>query len=147
VIAMSMPGIDPSGLGRSLEEAMRLLNQATGASAAPPDGPSAQDLVGRGAAADGQVSAEVSAFGRLESVEIDPRLLRAGISAAEVAAHVVEAVRAAQDDERVQRSSALGAPDTAALTKQLERVSEDAFRGFNRMVSDLDAITRRMDRG
>ncbi|MEV4617173.1 YbaB/EbfC family nucleoid-associated protein [Asanoa sp. NPDC049573] len=147
---MSMPGIDPSGLGRSLEEAMRLLNQATGGGAAPSGpgpapGQSVEGLVGRGVAADGQVSAEVSAFGRLETVEIDPRLLRAG--AAAVAEFVVEAVRAAQDDERTQRSSALGTPDTAALTKQLERVSEDAFRGFDRMVSDLDAITRRMDRG
>ncbi|HEV7711176.1 MAG TPA: YbaB/EbfC family nucleoid-associated protein [Asanoa sp.] len=144
---MSMPGIDPSGLGRSLEEAMRLLNQATGAgtppSGAPPQPP--DELVGRGSAADGQVEAEVSAFGRLESLVIDPRLLRAG--GADVAEFVVEAVRAAQDDERARRAAALGAPDTAALTKQLERVSEDAFRGFDRMVSDLDAITRRMDRG
>jgi len=147
---MSMPGIDPSGLGRSLEEAMRLLNQATGAGAppsgAPPaGGPLVDGLVGRGVAADGQVEAEVSAFGRLESLVIDPRLLRA--DPASVAELVVEAVRAAQDDERAQRASTLGSPDTPALAKQLERVSADAYRGFNKMIGDLDAITRRMDRG
>ncbi|GIF52355.1 hypothetical protein DFJ67_8125 [Asanoa ferruginea] len=141
---MSMPGIDPSGLGRSLEEAMRLLNQASGGGTPPADAPPLE-LFGHGSAADGQVEAEVSAFGRLESLVIDPRLLRAG--GADVAEFVVEAVRAAQDDERTRRTAAVGTPDTAALTKQLERVSEDAYRGFNKMIGDLDAITRRMDRG
>ncbi|MGN9779610.1 YbaB/EbfC family nucleoid-associated protein [Micromonospora sp. H33] len=145
-----MGGIDPSGLGRSLEEAMRLLGQATGAGTAQPGGPESQPdtegLVGRGAGGDGLVEAEVSAFGRLESLVIDPSLLRAGTTA--IAEYVVEAVRAAQDDERARRAETLGAavPDTAALARQLERVSEDAFRGFNRMISDLDAATRRMDR-
>ncbi|WP_196255814.1 YbaB/EbfC family nucleoid-associated protein [Micromonospora sp. WMMD558] len=146
-----MGGIDPSGLGRSLEEAMRLLGQATGAGTVQPGGPenppAAEEMVGRGAGGDGLVEAEVSAFGRLESLVIDPSLLRAGTSA--IAQYVVEAVRAAQDDERTRRAETLGAaaaPDTAALARQLERVSEEAFRGFDRMISDLDAATRRIDR-
>ncbi|NJP35640.1 YbaB/EbfC family nucleoid-associated protein [Micromonospora thermarum] len=102
--------------------------------------------MGRGAGGDGLVEAEVSAFGRLESLVIDPSLLRAGTTA--IAEYVVEAVRAAQDDERTRRAETLGAaaPDTAALARQLERVSEEAFRGFDRMISDLDAATRRIDR-
>ncbi|MER7460855.1 YbaB/EbfC family nucleoid-associated protein [Micromonospora sp. NPDC126480] len=145
-----MGGIDPSGLSRSLEEAMRLLRQATGEGTAQPadrpEPPDVDTLVGRGTGGDGLVEAEVSAFGRLESLVIDPSLLRAGTAA--VAEHVLEAVRAAQDDERTRRAETLGGavPDPAALTRQLERVSEDAFRGFDRMISDLDAATRRIER-
>ncbi|RLP89335.1 YbaB/EbfC family nucleoid-associated protein [Micromonospora sp. CV4] len=145
-------GIDPSGLSRSLEEAMRLLSQATGSTTAQPDGvgepaaPSAEQMVGRGTGADGLVEAEVSAFGGLETLVIDPSLSRAGTSA--IAGYVLEAVKAAQADERARRAeltAAVGA-DSAALTRQLERVSEDAFRGFEQMIGDLDAVTRRMDR-
>ncbi|MBQ0902829.1 YbaB/EbfC family nucleoid-associated protein [Micromonospora sp. U21] len=148
-------GIDPSGLSRSLEEAMRLLSQATGSTSAQPDGadeqgdravPAAEQMVGRGTGGDGLVEAEVSAFGGLETLVIDPSLSRAGTSA--IAEYVLEAVKAAQADERARRAeltAAVGA-DSAALTGQLERVSEEAFRGFERMIGDLDAVTRRMDR-
>ncbi|MDG4825402.1 YbaB/EbfC family nucleoid-associated protein [Asanoa sp. WMMD1127] len=141
-----MGGIDPGGLGRALEDAIRMLGQATeSAAAAPGDPPAATALVGRGTSHTGLVEAEVAALGRLESLVIDPGLLRAG--AAAIAEQVVEAVRAAQDDEQARRAETLGAAgDPAALTRQLERVSEEAYRGFDRMIGDLDAITRRMDR-
>lgn len=88
----------------------------------------------------------MSAFGGLETLVIDPSLSRAGTSA--IAEYVLEAVKAAQADERARRAeltAAVGA-DATALTRQLERVSEDAFRGFEQMIGDLDAVTRRMDR-
>ncbi|NYH44671.1 DNA-binding protein YbaB [Micromonospora jinlongensis] len=144
--------IDPSGLSRSLEEAMRLLSQATATTSARPDAdddravPTAEQMVGRGVGGDGLVEAEVSAFGGLRSLVIDPSLSRAGTSA--IAEYVLEAVQAAQADERARRAelTAAAGADGAALTEQLERVSEDAFRGFQRMIGDLDAVTRRMDR-
>ncbi|PWR09225.1 hypothetical protein DKT68_12840 [Micromonospora acroterricola] len=145
-------GIDPSGLSRSLEEAMRLLSQATASTSTQPDGadeqavPTAEQMVGRGVGGDGLVEAEVAAFGGLRSLVIDPSLSRAGTSA--IAEYVLEAVQAAQADERARRAELTGAAaaDSAALTQQLERVSEEAFRGFHRMIGDLDAATRRMDR-
>ncbi|SCG71218.1 YbaB/EbfC family nucleoid-associated protein [Micromonospora zamorensis] len=144
--------IDPSGLSRSLEETMRLLSQATATTSAQPDAdddravPTAEQMVGRGVGGDGLVEAEVSAFGGLRSLVIDPSLSRAGTSA--IAEYVLEAVQAAQADERARRAelTAAAAADGAALTEQLERASEDAFRGFQRMIGDLDAVTRRMDR-
>ncbi|MET7876044.1 YbaB/EbfC family nucleoid-associated protein [Micromonospora sp. DT68] len=145
-------GIDPSGLSRSLEEAMRLLSQA-GAAASPQPAadddtaaPTAEQMVGRGVGGDGLVEAEVGAYGGLQSLVIDPSLSRAGTSA--IAEYVLEAVQAAQADERVRRAelTAAAGVDSAALTEQLGRVSEDAFRGFQRMIGDLDAATRRMDR-
>ncbi|MCO1595391.1 YbaB/EbfC family nucleoid-associated protein [Micromonospora sp. RHAY321] len=148
-------GIDPSGLSRSLEEAMRLLSQATGSAVAQPGGadeqsepavPVAEQMVGRGTGGDGLVQAEVSAFGGLETLVIDASLSRAGTSA--IAEYVLEAVRAAQANERARRAelTAAAGADSAALTRQLERVSADAFRGFEQMIGDLDAVTRRMDR-
>ncbi|MFG3553516.1 YbaB/EbfC family nucleoid-associated protein [Micromonospora sp. NPDC047557] len=144
-------GIDPSGLSSSLEEAMRLLSQATGAvTAQPGDGdgpvPDAEQMVGRGTGGDGLVEAEVSAFGALQTLVIDPSLSRAGTST--IAEYVLEAVQAAQADERARRAdlTAGAQVDSTALTQQLERVSEQAFRGFQQMIGDLDAATRRMDR-
>ncbi|MFG1883509.1 YbaB/EbfC family nucleoid-associated protein [Micromonospora sp. NPDC049102] len=148
-------GIDPSGLSRSLEEAMRLLSQASGAVAAQSgdaDGqadasaPSAEEMVGRGTGGDGLVEAEVAAFGALRSLTIDPSLSRAGTTV--ISEYVLEAVQAAQADERARRAEVTAGAqvDSAALTQQLERVSEQAFRGFNQMIGDLDAATRRMDR-
>ncbi|MEU7840163.1 YbaB/EbfC family nucleoid-associated protein [Micromonospora sp. NPDC049114] len=144
-------GIDPSGLSGSLEEAMRLLSQASGAVTAQPgdaDGqvPDAEQMVGRGTGGDGLVEAEVSAFGALQTLVIDPSLSRAGTST--IAEYVLEAVQAAQADERARRAdlTAGAQVDSAALTQQLERVSAEAFRGFHQMIGDLDAATRRMDR-
>ncbi|WP_405427848.1 YbaB/EbfC family nucleoid-associated protein [Micromonospora sp. NBC_00617] len=144
-------GIDPSGLSGSLEEAMRLLSQASGAVTAQPGEadvpvPGTEQTVGRGTGGDGLVEAEVSAFGALRTLVIDPSLSRAGTST--IAEYVLEAVQAAQADERARRAdlTAGAQVDSTALTQQLERVSEEAFRGFQQMIGDLDAATRRMDR-
>ncbi|MGC4858267.1 YbaB/EbfC family nucleoid-associated protein [Micromonospora profundi] len=145
-------GIDPSGLSRSLEEAMRLLSQAGAATSAQPVAdddttvPTDEQMVGRGVGGGGLVEAEVGAYGGLQSLVIDPSLSRAGTTA--IAEYVLEAVQAAQADERARRAelTAAAGVDSAALTEQLGRVSEDAFRGFQRMIGDLDAATRRMDR-
>ncbi|MGV9210985.1 YbaB/EbfC family nucleoid-associated protein [Micromonospora sp. RB23] len=144
-------GIDPSGLSRSLEDAMRLLGQASGAVAAQSgdvDGsvPSAEQMIGRGTGGDGLVEAEVAAFGALRSLVIDPSLSRAGTTV--IAEYVLEAVQAAQADERARRADVTAGAqvDGTALTQQLERVSQEAFRGFQQMIGDLDAATRRMDR-
>ncbi|MEU5779586.1 YbaB/EbfC family nucleoid-associated protein [Micromonospora lupini] len=148
-------GIDPSGLSGSLEQAMRLLSQASGAVTAQPgeaDGqhdqpvPGAEQMVGRGTGGDGLVEAEVGAFGALQTLVIDPSLSRAGTST--IAEYVLEAVQAAQADERARRADLTAAAqvDSTALTQQLERVSQEAFRGFQQMIGDLDAATRRMNR-
>ncbi|MCG5440142.1 YbaB/EbfC family nucleoid-associated protein [Micromonospora foliorum] len=149
-------GIDPAGLSRSLEEAMRLLSQVPGSATAQPDDADEQDdpaapavdqLTGRGTGGNGLVEAEVTAFGALQTLVIDPSLSRAGTGA--IAEYVLEAVQAAQADERARRAQLTAAAhvDTVALGKQLERVSEDAFRGFQQMIGDLDVVTRRTGQG
>lgn len=130
---------------------MRLLGQAAGPSTltestSSPAVPTGEgELRGRGTAADGLVEAVVAGYGRLESLEIDPRLLRRGTGA--IAGHVIEAVRAAQDDELRQRQELLGGDvDQAATRRQLEAVAAEAWRGLDGMIGDLDALTRRFDK-
>lgn len=130
---------------------MRLLGQAAGPSTltestSSPAVPTGEgELRGRGTAADGLVEAVVAGYGRLESLEIDPRLLRHGTGA--IAGHVIEAVRAAQDDELRQRQELLGGDiDQAATRRQLEAVAAEAWRGLDGMIGDLDALTRRFDK-
>ncbi|MBM0204145.1 YbaB/EbfC family nucleoid-associated protein [Micromonospora sp. NPDC051227] len=146
-------GIDPAGLSRSLEEAMGLLSQVPGSPTAQPDGTDEQDdratpavdqMTGRGTGGNGLVEAEVSAFGALQTLVIDPSLSRGGTGA--IAEYVLEAVQAAQADERARRAELTAAAhvDTVALSQQLARVSEDAFRGLQQMIGDLDVATRRM---
>jgi hypothetical protein len=129
---------------------MRLLGRAAGPSApmestSPPVVPPGEgELRGRGTAADGLVEAAVAGYGRLESLEIDPRLLRHGTRA--IADRVIEAVRAAQDDELRQRQELLGGDiDQTAMRRQLEAVAAEAARGLDGMIGDLDALTRRLD--
>ncbi len=131
-----------SEVGQSLEDVIRLLGQAPGA-----DGSDSEAVRGIGTAADEAVRAEVSACGRLESLSVDPRLLRSGTTA--IAEYVLEAVRAAQDDAQRQSSQLLGGVaggfDPARLSAGLQQVATDAARSFERMVGDLDAVTRRLE--
>jgi len=140
---MDESGERPSaGLTNPLERAIGLLGQAgTGAPAQPPG------VRGVGHGADQRVRAEVSAFGRLEELSIDPGLARLGTAA--IAEYVVEAVRAAQDDAARRSAEALreAAPtiDPDALASQLGQVSLEASRGLDRMLSTLAELTARLE--
>jgi hypothetical protein len=101
-----------------------------------------QELRGVGEAASGQVRAEVSAGSRLESLRIEPGLLRAGhISVADV---VVEAVQAAQDDAAA-KAAVLGegaVPSSAQLTAAVQA----AQTGTDRLETMLAELSRIGDR-
>lgn len=144
-----MEQLDPHELTGSLRRLSDLIG--AGGPTAPASGEGEGEGVrGTGTAADGRIQAQVSAFGRLESLTLDPALLRGG--AAELAAQVVAAVQAAQDDAQRQSSELLAgtggpasAEGAAALRAELEGVAEEATRGFDRIFGDLDAVLRRLD--
>jgi len=92
-------GVEPSDVTGSLDKIIGLLGQAG-------DGPPEQEVRGVGFGGDERVRAQVSAFGRLEVLTIDPSLLRVGSSV--IAEYVVEAVRAAQEDAQRQAQLLLG---------------------------------------
>jgi DNA-binding protein YbaB len=101
-----------------------------------------EGLRGVGTAASGRVRAEVSAGGRLESLTIDPGLLRAGLTS--VADVVVEAVQAAQDDA-VAKAADLQAgavPSSAGLTA----AAQAAAAGTARLEAMLAELARVGDR-
>jgi DNA-binding protein YbaB len=91
-------------------------------------GGEAPDVRGEGEAADGMVRASVAPGGRLESVRVNPRLVRAGIDA--VCEQIVVAVNAALDDLRAKAAEQRppGAPDPARLAGQLRELQDESTR-------------------
>jgi hypothetical protein len=141
---------DPTRITGSLQRLVDLLGQPgpDAATGDPQPGTGVGlGVHGTGTNADERVRAQVSAFGRLEGLTIDPALLRSG--AAELAAQVVAAVQAAQDDAKQQSTELLGdaggPAGTAALREELEGVAAEATRGFDRVFADLDAVLRRLE--
>jgi DNA-binding protein YbaB len=113
----------------------------------PPGGrPDAVTVHGSGDAADGRVRAVAvsdDAFGLIESVELEPRMLRMGTG--ELAGHVQTALNAALDD---MRANAWAAPAAAAnpgidvgeLTKRLSEVRDQATRQLYQLTSALQDV-------
>jgi hypothetical protein len=100
---------------------------------------------GRGGSADGRVSA-VASRGRVESIELDPRLLRG--PASELGGPLVEAVNAALDDLRA-KAPAESAPalDAVALARGLKDVQQQGFAQLMSMQSALDEAAAKIRAG
>ncbi|MEO3886723.1 hypothetical protein [Nonomuraea sp. B5E05] len=87
---------------------------------------------------DEPVTAEVGEDGLLAAVHIDPRAMR--LYSAELAGHVVEAVRTAQrEHERPPQDS----PGLDALLQRLDELEARADRDFDYVNSRLDDTLRR----
>jgi DNA-binding protein YbaB len=96
-----------------------------------PDGGAAGDpaqVRGEGEAADGRVTAVVAGSGRLESLRVDPRLMRSDSFV--LCEHIVTAVNAALADFRGKATAAapLGAADPEALAGQLRDLQDQSVR-------------------
>ena len=110
-------------------------------------------LRGEGSAADGKITARVTAGGHLEELTVDPRLLRAGSE--ELCAQIVTAVNAAMDDLRAHTAQAGQAPmDPTALARMLEDLQTESVRqmsqftqGVAETVAKINAATRGERRG
>jgi hypothetical protein len=85
------------------------------------------------------VTAEVGEDGLLTAVRINPRAMRLG--SAELAGHVVEAVRAAQ---REQEQPPRDPPGLGALLQRLDELETQADRDFDLVNSRLDDTLRRI---
>jgi DNA-binding protein YbaB len=100
---------------------------------------------GTGEAADGQVRV-VAAGGRLERVELDPRVMR--MPGERLAGHLVAAGNAALDELRAAAPAADDAAvDPAALAQRLERVTEEGLRSMAVITQAIeDAMAQVADR-
>jgi hypothetical protein len=97
-----------------------------------------------GEAADGQVRAELGSDGRVESIWVDPRLMRLG--SVELTQQIVIAVNAAIDSMRGDTDvPAVG--DLSQLTKQLEQVRDTAVPRLGEFLRTLTDAQERLARG
>src|SRR5258707_1142939 len=115
---MEQSGLGAGDLDRLLEDTRRALSEM---GARPADQATLAELRGTGTAADDQVRAAVVIGGRLETLSVDPRLMRMGSEA--LCEQIVFAVNAALDDllTKVAESSPElpELPERAELGRQL----------------------------
>ncbi len=121
-------------LGRLLEDTRRALGALrTGSGSGSED---AKPVHGEGSAADGRVTAAVASGGHLESLTVDPRLLRSGSE--EVCAQIMVAVNAAMDDLKTRTAEASPAVmDPAALAETLEGLQTESMRQMSRFTEGI----------
>lgn len=98
---------------------------------------------GEGESANGRVRA-VAAGGRLQSVELDPRVMR--LPSHDLAAHVVAAVNAALDDLAAQAPTAgdLAVPDPKELAAAVAEVQEQSVRQMAAISQAIAAAVQRV---
>jgi DNA-binding protein YbaB len=105
----------------------------------------AEPIIGEGEAADGKVNAVVALPGEVQSLTMDPRLLRAGSES--VCEAVVEAVNAALSDLRAKATTDVGATvDLEQLSGDLEAVQSDSLQTMKTMFGTLQEVMDRIDR-
>ncbi len=127
--------IDPSGLGRTLADVVAALGRAQ----TPTESP-----VGTGEAAEGRIRVRAVLPGRIENLEVDPSLLRAGVE--ELAREIESAVNAALADLQDQALAAARPADLGALAGQLKDIQFDAERQFAKLTASLVEAQERLTR-
>jgi hypothetical protein len=116
------PGLQ--GLEQLVEQTRRSIPAVTGDSAGETPG-EAPDLAGEGATADGRIRARVTPGGRIESLAIDPQVMRS--ASADVAGQAAAAVNAALDDMRAKSRERAGAVGHVDL-RRLQALREESVR-------------------
>jgi DNA-binding protein YbaB len=101
------------------------------------------DARGRGEAAGGQVRVVAASPGRLESLELDPRVMR--MPSKDLAACVLAAANAALDDLAAQAPSAAGisAPDPRELAAAVADVQQQSVRQMAAISQAIAAAVQR----
>ncbi|MGW5365005.1 YbaB/EbfC family nucleoid-associated protein [Actinopolymorpha pittospori] len=130
-----------STVAQLLDDTRRALETMRGGQAAPAPAP----ITGEGESADRRVRAVAATPGRLESLTLDPRLLRAGSDA--VGEAVLEAVNHALADLRAKATSGVGAPvDLDQLGGELQEVQTRSLQSMQAMFDTLHDVMDRIDR-
>ncbi|WP_157252324.1 YbaB/EbfC family nucleoid-associated protein [Nonomuraea typhae] len=113
-----------------------------------------EDVVGRATDEDGLVTAGYSAAG-LAELELHPKAMR--LSSGELAEKIKEVIRAANDDLQNQVGAAMSEAygeednpmrmlkDPESVLEPLKNVEADYNRTFENVMTELDAIRRRLN--
>jgi DNA-binding protein YbaB len=129
-------GIAGADFGPLISQTLRALREAGAGAAEPADDAEPTALRGNGVAADGLIRASAAPGGLVESLELDPRVLRWDTGT--LTTEIVAAVNAALADLRAQLQSAVAPPDPGALAQRLEQVQQASTR---QMQAFLQALT------
>jgi len=117
------------------------MTRSESAGAAPSDTVWSEALRAEAADRSDRATAVVVAPGRIDSLRIDPRLLRDGSNA--VCDAITEAINAALADLSDQALRGAESLDTASLAVDLERLQADSLASATTMMASLqDAMTR-----
>ncbi|MEV4392059.1 YbaB/EbfC family nucleoid-associated protein [Nonomuraea sp. NPDC049607] len=104
-------------------------------------------VTGQGESRSGAVTARVDADGRLEDLRLAPRASRLELD--ELTEEIVQAVRAAQDDQSrrlrdVIPPASFGGLSAEAVTRQFQDLQDGLSRELNDRFDALEAIRRRV---
>ncbi|MFI6178673.1 YbaB/EbfC family nucleoid-associated protein [Nonomuraea sp. NPDC051191] len=104
-------------------------------------------VTGQGESRSGAVTARVDADGRLEDLRLAPRASRLELD--ELTEEIVQAVRAAQDDQSrrlrdVIPPASFGGLSAEAVTRQFQDLQDGLSRELNDRFEALEAIRRRV---
>ena len=121
--------IDSSGLGGMLAEALSAVARFQGG------GDGQEPPSGTGEAADGLISVRVVAPGRVDGLQLDPRVMR--MSSEQLAEQIESAVNVAFADLREKSVAASGLADLSGLSDQLREVQNNAERQFSTFTASM----------
>lgn len=129
------------GAERLLANTRQLLDELAAGRADPAD---TEELHGHGEAADGQIRVTAASGGRIESVSINPRLLRAGTET--LGEQITIAVNAALDDLGTkvgEHAAAAAVADPALLAERLRDLHAESVRQMGMFTQGItDAVDR-----
>ncbi len=109
-----------------------------------PSGEPTEPLRGDGESADGRARAVAVTPGRIETLEVNPRLMRDGSEA--VCEAIAEAVNAALEDLQTKAVQGAATIDPQQLSGELERIQEESLDSARSMMAVLQDAMARIDR-
>ena len=128
--------------GRLLEETISAL-KPTGTAGGPEEG---AEIRGQGEALDGFVTVVAKPGGRLESLTLNPRVLRT--DSATLAAEILTAVNAALDDLQAKVNAAVPAvPPSEALVERLKEIQDTSVRRMETFLQTIGEVQNRIAGG
>ncbi|WP_238161999.1 YbaB/EbfC family nucleoid-associated protein [Micromonospora endolithica] len=134
-----------SELNKSISDMLAALGRSTVDGDAGQSTEPSTDVRGVGEAADGKIRVVAVPGGEVESVWIDPRLMRTPSET--LAEEIRLATNAALADLRAALAGALPAPDTTAVLAQLQEVQRTAVPQLQGFIDALTGVQERLANG
>ncbi|MFG1703416.1 YbaB/EbfC family nucleoid-associated protein [Nonomuraea sp. M3C6] len=141
---MDSTGFDPDDLDRVLQESERSIRELAGAM------DELRTVIGEGESRSGTVTARVDADGRLDDLRLGARAGRMELD--ELTEEILQAVRAAQDDQARKALDLIPQPSYGglsfeAVSRQFQDLQDSFSRQLNDRIAGMETIRRRAQSG